>query len=225
MASTGASLPVPAEELDLLKSYLGPVSGARWWRYAADVYTGGALEAPNCWNNVDIESRSSIIEYLPDLASGRIPVADGAFTFVYSSGSLGYVADPDVTVHECARVLAPGGGVAHEIVFSELTSEDPLADLRHTEDEWQRLLLARKHTEGVATASPGVPLDLAYSHRWRVSDFVASMERAGSVDISVEPAIQLKREAIVPSDLAEPFRSRSLEDLAILAAHVYGRKR
>lgn len=224
VASTGENAPVTADELGMLKSYLAPVCGARWWRYSADVYSGDDLEAPTCWNEVDIESCLSIVERLPSLGSGRIPVADGSFSFVYSAGSLAHVADPEAAVLESARVVSPGGGFVHEILFSELTFADPLADLRYSEDEWSRRLLARRHTEGSYNPPPGVHRDLAFGHRWRLSDFVAAMERAGFVDISAEPVVILKHDVIDPRRLAEPFRSRSLEDLAVLVAYVSGRR-
>lgn len=220
VASIGEGRTVTKEELDLLRSYLGPVCAAKWWRHSADVYDGGLLEAADCWNDVDPEHRGAIVERLPDLGSGRIPVADGAFTFVCSAGALAHTADPEVTIRETARVLAPGGGCVHEIVFGALTDEDPLAAFRYSEDEWRRRSSDDHHSGDL----PGAHPELANSHRWLVSDVVAAMDRAGFEEIRVEPVIRIRREAIDRDLLAEPFSSRDMEDLAILVAHVYGRR-
>ena len=113
----------------------------------------------------------------------------------------------------------------HEIVFSNLDDPDTLADLRLSEDEWRRVSGARETTDGLFEVPPGVPPERAYGHRWRASDFVAAMERAGIVDIEVEPIIRLKRDALDLAGLAEPFQSKEPGDLALVMARISGRRR
>lgn len=47
--------------------------------------------------------------YLGD--AERLPFADGAFDVVWSSGSIEYWPDPVATLHECRRIVKPGGNV------------------------------------------------------------------------------------------------------------------
>jgi ABC-type polysaccharide/polyol phosphate transport system ATPase subunit/SAM-dependent methyltransferase len=213
------------DELAVLKSYLGAVGGVGWWRYAADLYPGGTLDSDLLWSRVDFQQRVERVERIATLASGRLPFADGSFTFAYSVGSLAHVADPEVAVRECARILVPGGGVVHEIVFSDLDNPDTLADLKFTEEKWRQELDARDDSDGLFDVPPGVPPELAYSHRWRASDFADALDRHGFDDILVEPVIRLKVEAIDHDALAEPYRSKSLDDLSVVMARVCGRRK
>ena len=213
------------DEVALLKSYLGAAGGMGWWRYAADAYPGGTLESELLWTSVDLERRADAVERIQIRPTGRLSIADGSFTFAYSIDSLAHVADPEIAIRESARVLAPGGGVVHEIVFSNLDDPDTLADLRLSEDEWRRVSGARETTDGLFEVPPGVPPERAYGHRWRASDFVAAMERAGIVDIEVEPIIRLKRDALDLAGLAEPFQSKEPGDLALVMARISGRRR
>jgi cyclopropane fatty-acyl-phospholipid synthase-like methyltransferase len=51
----------------------------------------------------------------------HIPAEDGAFTFVFSRDMFAHVADADVALAECARVLAPGGVmVLHQVFATDL---------------------------------------------------------------------------------------------------------
>lgn len=213
------------EELEVLKSYLGAAGGIGWWRYAADAYPGGTLESDLLWTKIDLERRAEAIERSAVPPTGRLPFADGSFTFAYSIDSLAHVADPEVAVRESARVLAPGGGVVHEVVFSNLDDPDTLADLRLSKDEWRPKREGRKTTDGLFEVPPGVPPELAYGHRWRASDFVSAMERAGFEDIVVEPIIRLEDAAIDVNGLAEGFRSKETNDLAVVMARICGRRR
>ena len=214
-----------ADELALLKNYLGATGGIGWWRYSADVYPGGTLESDSLWTQVDLERRADAVERTPVRPTGRLPFADESFTFAYSVGSLAHVADPEIAIGESARVLAPGGGVVHEIVFSNLDDPDTLADLRLTEDEWRRIRKGRETTDGLFDVPPGVSPERAYGHRWRASDFVGAMERAGFENIVVEPIIRLKASALGLTGILEPFRSKAPDDLAVVMARICGRRR
>ncbi len=223
-AVTDGGVPSPAE-LSLLKAYLGAAGGIGWWRYAADAYPGGTLESDLLWNDIDLEHRVSAVERLRLRPSGRLPCADATFSFAYSIDSLAHVADPGLTVGESARVLASGGAVVHEIVLSDLDNPDTLADLRQPEDDWLRRLASREGIDGLFDVPPGVPAELAYGHRWRSSDFVEAMEREGFEDIVVEPIIRLKHGVDDREELAEPFRSKNPDDLAVVVARIFGRRR
>jgi ABC-type polysaccharide/polyol phosphate transport system ATPase subunit/SAM-dependent methyltransferase len=213
------------EEITVLKSYFGVTGGVGWWRYAADAYPGGTLESALLWSNVDFERRAETVERLPMIASGRLPFADGSFTFAYSVSSLAHVADPEVAIRESARILEPGGAAVHEIVFSDLDRPDTLADLRLSEKDWQIELEARENCDGLFDVPPAVRPKHVYCHRWRASDFVDAMDRHGFEDIVVEPVIRLRAEAVDRDGLAEPFRSKSLDDLSVVMARVCGRRK
>jgi ABC-2 type transport system ATP-binding protein len=212
-------------ELDLLKAYLGVVGGIGWWRWVADVYAGGTLVPEALWNDIDLERRAASVERVPARPGARLPFADASFTFVYSVGSLAHVRDPDRVIADSARVLVPGGAAVHEVVFSDLDSADALADLRIAEDEWSQVAAARETAEGMFDVPSGVPPSLVYGHRWRASDFIAAMEGAGFRDVVVEPIVRLREDLIDPSTLAEPFRSKTLDDLSIVMARLSGRRR
>jgi SAM-dependent methyltransferase len=221
---TDGGVPSP-DELALLKAYLGAAGGIGWWRFAADAYPGGTLESDLLWNDIDLEHRASAVERLRLRPSGRLPFADATFSFTYSIDSLAHVADPGLAVGESARVLAGGGVAVHEIVFSDLDNPDTLADLRHSQADWEGRLASRESADGLFDVPPGIPAELAYGHRWRASDFVEAMERAGFEDIEVEPIIRLKQEEVDLEALAEPFRSKDTDDLAVVVARVVGRRR
>ncbi len=219
-ATTGQRPLQPVEDRYFLqmKDYLALAGGFGWWRRGADLYAGGDLLSPVCWNEVDILGLARRIELLGPETRDLTALDEGAFSFVFSIDSLEHHADPEQTIHELRRILEPGGGTVHEIPLAYPGASDPLELLRYTEEEYQ---LRRRGLRFSRSQIPlEVPLEQAYCNRWRSSDYVRAFERAGFEVLDVEPVIVMREERIERSRFARPFRSRDLADLAIIVVRL-----
>ncbi len=202
-----------------MKDYLTLAGGFGWWRRAADLYAGDDLLSPVCWNEVDVLRLARRVELLGPETRDLTALPTGAFSFVFSIDSLEHHQDPERTLRELRRVLAPGGGTVHEIPVAHPGVPDPLELLRHSEEEYREL----RRGGGIFSRSQiplEVPLEQAYCNRWRASDFVRAFERAGFEIREVEPVIVMREDRVDRRRLAEPFRSMDPADLAVIVVRL-----
>lgn len=211
-ASTGRGLLQPLDDrfFEQLKAYLGAVGGFGWWRYGADLYQGEELSSPICWNDVDVLELASRIEILDSGAGDLAAIADGAFTFAFSFGSLEHHADPEETAGELRRILAPGGGMVHEIGLAPLDYPDPLVDLKLSETRYAEDRRQRSPGFHLPQVPPEVPPGDAYQNRWRASDYERAFEQAGFRVLEMQPVVEYRKDRIDRRAFAESFRSRPL---------------
>ncbi len=221
-STTGRGLLQPFDEefFEQMKDYLGAVGGFGWWRYGADLYDGLDLSSPICWNDVDAGKLGDRIEILDSSGDDLAAIPDASFTFAFSSGSFEHREDPESTVRELRRILAPGGGMVHEINLAPVDDPNPLADLELSEESYARALRERPAGFRQSQLPPGVKPHEAFQNRWRASDYRHAFEQAGFRILDLQPVVIYRPERIDLEALAEPFRSRSREDLSILVVRI-----
>jgi ABC-type polysaccharide/polyol phosphate transport system ATPase subunit/SAM-dependent methyltransferase len=205
-------------------AYLVSVGGIGWWRYAADVYCGDVYTSDISWNAVDLHQRAATVEYVEGATPTRLPFATRSFTFAFSFGSLEHLEDPQSLIRETARVLAPGGAAFFELTLNDLASDDPMASLRLTDQEYGTRGIGERTREVVPEIPPGVPTDQRWRNRWRASDFVAALEAGGFSEVTLEPIVKVKEEMIDRRLLADRFRDKTIDDLRIVMTRVFARR-
>lgn len=219
-----APLPRPPEGFyEALRDYLFAVEGFAWWRSFAERQPG-RVEFPSVSSFPSASDLLASIDYRSSVSSDSLPFASGTFDLVYSIAALEHVPEPERTVAEIARVLAPGGLAIHEIDLKHHGSEDPLRFLEFSDEEWRRRATPYGTDLSLRTILDGGFSGEVFCNRLRSADWKRLFESAGLAVERVEPVIVLDVSAVRPERLLNRFRALSLEELTVLTIRVVGRK-
>lgn len=206
-----------------LYDYLACVEGFSWWRYfaTARVYPGAWF--PPCATREAMDSVLARIDYRAPVTADALPFPDGSFDLVYSVAVLEHVPKPAETVAEIRRVLRPGGLAIHEIDVKHHGSEDPLAFLSWSDEAY--LERAEPYGEGRSLSGilEGSWQGEVFTNRLRQSDWRELFDRGGLRVLEVEPNVVLEPRLVRREAFVEPFRSKTVEDLAVLAFRIVAR--
>jgi SAM-dependent methyltransferase len=202
-----------------LKDYLGCVEGFAWWRYFATKIHPHAL-FPHCAEMLNGDEVLQRIDYQSPVSSAQLPFEDDSFDLIYSVATLEHVPGPERTVSEMKRALRPGGIGVHEIDLKDHGKSDPLKFLEWSDDEYT----AKAQLYGEGTSLKGI-LDgtcqgEVFCNRFRMSDWLDLFHRYGFEILELEPLIVLDPSSVLRERFAEPFQSKSVKDLAVLAFRI-----
>jgi SAM-dependent methyltransferase len=218
-----APLPVaPPLFYETLRDYLLATEGFCWWRPWADAATTVA-SFPSLEAFPSAAALFGRIDHRSGVSSEALPFEDEAFDLVYSVAALEHVPDPEETMTEMRRVLAPGGLAIHEIDLKHHGCEDPLRFLEFSDEEWRRR--ATPYGElSLETILGGGFSGEVFCNRLRSADWKRLFESAGLAVERVEPVIVLDASAVRPERFADRFRALPIEELTVLTIRVVGRK-
>ncbi|MCZ7625582.1 MAG: class I SAM-dependent methyltransferase [Candidatus Methylomirabilis sp.] len=210
-----------------LKDYLGCVEGFAWWRYfATKTYPHASF--PHCAETLNADEVLRRIDYRSPVSSGQLPFEDDSFDLIYSVATLEHVPEPERTVGETKRVLRPGGISVHEIDLQDHGTYGtcgPLRFLEWSDDEYSTR--AQPYGEGASLRGflDGTWQGEVFCNRFRMSNWLDLFRRYGFEVVELEPLIVLDPSGVSRERFAEPFRFKSVEDLAVLAFHIVVRCR
>jgi SAM-dependent methyltransferase len=217
-------LPRPPDGFyEALRDYLFAVEGFAWWRSFAE-RRPGRVDFPSVSSFPSASALLSSIDYRSGVSSEKLPFPAGRFDLVYSVAALEHVPEPEGTVAEIARVLAPGGLAVHEIDLKHHGSEDPLRFLEFSDEEWRRRATHYGGDVSLRTVLDGGFAGEIFCNRLRRADWRRLFESAGLAVERVEPVIVLDASAVKPERFAAPFRNLPVEELSVLTIRVVGRK-
>ncbi|HMA29618.1 MAG TPA: methyltransferase domain-containing protein [Thermoanaerobaculia bacterium] len=224
--ATGVDVaPLPPRDdafYEALRDYLLVAEGFAWWRAWAEPQPG-RVDFPTVSSFPSASALLSSIDYRSAVSSESLPFPAASFDLVYSVAALEHVPDPQGTVDEIARVLAPGGLAVHEIDLKHHGSDDPLRFLELEDEEWRRRA-TRYGDVSLRTILDGRFSGEIFCNRLRSGDWRRLFESAGLAVERVEPVIVLDASAVKPERFAAPFRNLPVEELSVLAIRVVGRK-
>ncbi len=113
----------------------------------------------------------------------------------------------------------------HEIDLKDHGAANPLEFLTMTGSEYQDATKPYGNGRSLRGLLDGRWEGKVFCNRLRLSDWLSLFEREGLETLEAEPVLTLKRDYIPRERLAEEFRLKSDEDLAVLAVRIVGRKR
>lgn len=206
-----------------LRDYLLAVEGFAWWRSFAERQPG-RVDFPSVSSFPSASALLSSIDHRSFASSDRLPFPDEHFDLVYSVAALEHMPEPQATVGEIARVLAPGGLAIHEIDLKHHGSEDPLRFLELSEEEWRRRATPYGGDLSLRTILDGGFAGEIFCNRLRRADWRRLFERAGFTVERVEPVIVLDASAVRPERFTAAFRNLPVEELSVLTIRLVGRK-
>lgn len=219
-----APLPRPPDGFyEALRDYLFVVEGFAWWRLFAERQPG-RVDFPSVSSFPSAPALLSSIDYRSFVSSDRLPFPGGSFDLVYSVAALEHMPEPEGTVAEIARVLAPGGLAIHEIDLKHHGSEDPLRFLEFSDEEWRRRATPYGSDLSLRTILDGGFSGEVFCNRLRSADWKSIFERAGLAVERMEPVIVLDASAVRPERFADRFRTLPIDELTVLTIRVVGRK-
>lgn len=134
-----------------------PPAGARW--VVADASVAGRPDV-----SADVQA---------------LPFRDRAFDAVKITEVLEHVPDAAAALHECRRVLRPGGHLVATAPFLERLHADPDDYARYTDAMWRRLLAECGLTAVAVTPQGGYFTHLAGMLRFLVQRAPAGLRHAG----------------------------------------------
>jgi SAM-dependent methyltransferase len=208
---------------EALRDYLFAVEGFAWWRPFAERQPG-RVDFPSVSSFPSASALLSSIDYRSGVSSEKLPFPAGRFDLVYSVAALEHVPEPEGTVAEIARVLAPGGLAIHEIDLKHHGSEDPLRFLEFSDEEWRRRATRYGGDVSLRTVLDGGFTGEIFCNRLRRADWERLFGRAGLAVERVEGVIVLDASAVKPERFAAPFRNLPVEELSVLTIRLVGRK-
>lgn len=215
--------PAPDGFYEALRDYLLAVEGFAWWRAWAKPQQA-RVDFPSVSSFPSAESLLSSIDYRGGVSSERMPFDGGVFDLVYSVAALEHVPEPERTVAEIARVLAPGGLAIHEIDLKHHGSEDPLRFLELADEEWRRRVTPYGSGLSLRAILDGGFSGEVFCNRLRSSEWKGLFERAGLAVERLESVIVLDASAVRPERFADRFRTLPIDELRVLAIRIVGRK-
>ena len=219
-----APLPPPPDGFyEALRDYLLLAEGFAWWRAWAEPQPGH-VNFPSVSSFPSASALLSSIDYRSGVSSEKLPFPAGCFDLAYSVAALEHVPEPEGTIAEIARVLAPGGLAVHEIDLKHHGSADPLGFLELEDEEWRRRATHYGGDLSLRTILEGGFAGEIFCNRLRSADWKQLFQSAGLAVERVEPVIVLDASAVKPERFAAPFRNLPVEELAVLAIRVVGRK-
>jgi SAM-dependent methyltransferase len=206
-----------------LKDYLACVGGFAWWRNYAAVDTRPELSYPHCWEQADVEALLKRIEYRSPVRSDHLPFPDNTFDFCYSVAVFEHLDQPEGTLAEIHRALTPNGLMVHEIDLRDHGSPDPIRFLGLSEDEYLRSTQKYGDGKGIEGILNGSWTGEPYCNRLRLSDWEDAFARNGFQTLDVRPLCLSSHSELGRHKLADPFRGKSLDDLAVLQFRIVAR--
>jgi SAM-dependent methyltransferase len=208
---------------EALRDYLLAVEGFAWWRSFAERQPG-RVDFPSVSSFPSASELLSSIDYRCSVSSDALPFSGGSFDLVYSMAALEHVTEPERTVGEIERVLAPGGLAIHEIDLGHHGSQDPLRFLEFSDEHWRRQTTPYGGGLSLRSILDGGFSGEVFCNRLRRADWIRLFESAGLAVERVEAVIVLDAVAVRPERFADRFRTLPVEELAVLAIRVVARK-
>ena len=157
------------------------------------------------------------IDYLAPWDARNTGLPDESFDLITSTDTLEHIAPDDVarTLRECARLLRPDGIMSCRIDLEHHS--------RHADARLSRYTFLRFSDRAWRVLNP----PLHYQNRLRYPDYVALFRDAGLeiVDERLSRPTAADVQALQRLDLADRFRSYSLDDLAVRGLAVVARPR
>ena len=213
-----------------LKDYLAASSGLGWWRHYAYANRSPQITHPTFWDLEDADTLFRRIEYLAPYSADALPLDQDSLGLVYSVTAFEHFPNPKGAVAEIRRILHPGGLTVHEIDMRyhvDMRNHPPGTSLEFlTWSEEQLTGRSEKYGDGrgLRELLAGEWSREVYCNRLRLSDYCALFEQQGLEVLEVEPLELLDVKAIDRTRFVEPFRSKPLDDLAVLVARITARK-
>jgi SAM-dependent methyltransferase len=215
--------PAPGGFYEALREYLFAAEGFAWWRAWADPQPG-RVDFPSVSSFPSAANLLSSIDAHAGVSSERLPFQEASFDLVYSVAALEHVPDPFGTASEIARVLSPGGLTIHEIDLKHHGSDDPLAFLELSDEEWARRATLYGGDLSLRTILDGGFSGEIFCNRLRRADWEGVFARAGLTVERVEPVIVLDASMIRRERFSPRFRELPVEELSVLAIRLVARK-
>lgn len=215
---------------DTLMQYLAVVSGFGWWRHTAAANPYPEITHPDFWDMRSWRGILARIDYRAPVASHDMPFDDASFDLVYSITAFEHFPEPEKTVREIRRVLAPGGLTIHEVDMrhhKDMRYHEPAEALEFLGwDNEKHARITEKYGDGKGLRNlvSGEWGKEVYCNRLRLSDCQALFDQCGFEVLDMERLELLAEREIDRERFVEPFRSKALEDLSVLVARLTARK-
>ncbi len=214
-----------------LHDYLACVEGFSWWRYFATEEYPHAFFPP-CETRPKHEEILAHVDYRSPVTSDSLPFQNRSFDLVYSVAVLEHVPRPVETVAEMFRILRPGGLTVHEIDVKDHGvrdggegDRDLLEFLTYSNDEY--IASSQQYGDGrsLRRILDGNWKGEVFCNRLRLSDWTDLFGEQGFEILEVDPVLKFRHEFVRRERFSEPFRSKSDEDLSVLAFRIVARTR
>lgn len=204
---------------ETLWHYLTCVEGFTWWRYFTEK-TFPQVSFPPCTATPNAAELLQRIDYRYPVSSTSLPFEDNSFELVYSVATLEHAPEPAQTIGETRRVLQDGGMNIHEFGLQHHGAADPLRFLEWSDEEYA--VKAQPYGDGKSLQGilDGTWQGEVFCNRLRMSDWLDLFHRQGFAILEVEPTVLLDQRAVRPERFVEPFRSKPIDDLAVLGFRI-----
>lgn len=213
-----------------LKDYLVVSSGLGWWRHYAHANRSPMIQYPAFWDSMNAGTIFNRIDYRAPHSVDALPLERNSFDLVYSITAFEHFPNPKGALAEISRVLRPGGVTVHEIDMRYHVDmryhspETALEFLTWSEEQMEKRSEKYRAGRGLKELLSGEWDKEVYCNRLRLSDCRAVFEQSGLEIVDVEKMELLDERAIDRTRFVEPYRSKSLDDLAVLVARITARK-
>jgi SAM-dependent methyltransferase len=218
-----------------LKIYLACAGGFQWWRSYAAASDFSTVEFPLLWDNEDLHELVKGVELRDGTPLHEMPFADNTFNFAYSIAVLEHLDKPEEGIRKLFSVMCPGGITIHEIDLRDhqelandgLSKTHPLGFLRLTDEEYANSAVEGYSVERSLSSrigSGGWGRRGVRCNRLRRDDWEELFRTAGFREVSTEVICRVKHNTFDRSKFAEPFRSKSVEQLADVVIRLSAKK-
>ncbi|HEV8717433.1 MAG TPA: methyltransferase domain-containing protein [Candidatus Binatia bacterium] len=204
---------------ETLRHYLTCVEGVRWWRYfTAKPFPH--VSFPPCLATPIAEELLQRIDYRHPVSCASLPFEDNSFELVYSVSALEHVPEPDQTIGEIRRVLRDGGMSIQELGLQHHGAADPLRFLEWSDEEYAAKAQPYGDGKSLQGLLDGTWQGEVFCNRLRLSDWLDLFQRYGFAILEIERTVLLDQCAVRPERFVEPFRSKPIDDLAVLGFRI-----
>jgi SAM-dependent methyltransferase len=154
------------------------------------------------------------------VSCASLPFEDNSFELVYSVSALEHVPEPDQTIGEIRRVLRDGGMSIQELGLQHHGAADPLRFLEWSDEEYAAKAQPYGDGKSLQGLLDGTWQGEVFCNRLRLSDWLDLFQRYGFAILEIERTVLLDQCAVRPERFVEPFRSKPIDDLAVLGFRI-----